>query len=226
MRRAGALLRYVLSWAIGGALVVAAVLVLAGRGNDDAVTLPPVRQIQLTAAARTAGCELRTGDRSNVLGLPVPGVPGRRPARAGVYDDPPDGADLVAALRRGVIVIQHRADLPDDVIDELRALQKAIPRGPSSRPSRSGPGSRWRWWPGAASWAAGPTPGARWTPSGLFRGRFIGSGPTAPDEGARGRRWASAPHRHRGAPRAPWWDTRRLPGGSPQIRRRPRWKPP
>jgi hypothetical protein len=174
------LLRYVLAWACAGAVVVAAVLVLVGRGDDDAVTLPPVREIQLTAAARTAGCELRTGDRSNVLGLPVPGVPGRRPARAGVYDDPPDGADLVAALRRGVIVIQHRADLPDDVVDELRALQKAIPEGTivTPEPVRTRFAVAvvaWRRVLGCRTYARGAVDAIR-----LFRGRFIGSGPDRP----------------------------------------------
>ena len=174
------LLWYVLGWACAGAVVVAAVLVLVGRGDDDAVTLPPVRQIQLTAAARTAGCELRTGDRSNVLGLPVPGAPGRPPARAGVYDDPPDAADLVAALRRGVIVIQHRADLPDDVVDELRALQKAIPEGTivTPEPVRTRFAVSvvaWRRVLGCRTYATGAVDAIR-----LFRGRFIGSGPDRP----------------------------------------------
>lgn len=174
------LLRYVLAWAFGGAIVVAAVLVFVGRDDDDAVTLPPVRQIELTAAARSAGCELRTGDRSNVLGLPVPGAPGRTPAPAGVYDDPPRAADLVAALRRGVVVVQHRADLPEDVIDELRALQKAIPEGtivtPEPVKTRFAVAVvAWRRVLGCRTYAVGTVDAIR-----LFRGRFIGSGPDRP----------------------------------------------
>lgn len=174
------LLRYVLAWACGGVIVIAAVLILVGRGDDDAVTLPPVRQIELATAARTAGCELRTGDGSDVLGLPVSGAPGRRPTPAGVYDDPPNGADLVAALRRGVIVIQHRADLPEDAIDELRALQKAIPDGTivTPEPVRTRFAVAvvaWRRLLGCRSYVPGAVDAIR-----LFRGRYIGSGPDRP----------------------------------------------
>jgi hypothetical protein len=97
-----------------------------------------------------------------------------------VYDDPPDGADLVAALRRGVIVIQHRADLPDDVVDELRALQKAIPEGTivTPEPVRTRFAVAvvaWRRVLGCRTYARGAVDAIR-----LFRGRFIGSGPDRP----------------------------------------------
>jgi len=174
------LLRYVLAWAGGAALVVAVVLVVLGPDDDDAVTLPPVRQIELTAAARAAGCELRSGDAWDVLALPLPGTPRGRAARAGVYDEPPDAAELVAALRRGVIVVQHRADLPERERDELRALQKAIPGGTivTPEPARSPyavAAVAWRRVLGCRNYAAGAADAIR-----LFRGRFIGSGPDRP----------------------------------------------
>lgn len=174
------LLRYVLGWAGGAALAVAALLAVLGREDEDAVTLPPVRQIELTAAARSAGCELRSGPRSDVPGLPLPGARGGRAAPPGVYERTPDRAGLVAAVRRGVIVIQHRADLPGDELDELRTLQKAIPQGtivtPEPVTTRYAVAVvAWRRLLACRTYAAGAVDAIR-----LFRGRFIGSGPDRP----------------------------------------------
>lgn len=174
------LLRYVLGWAGGAALVVGIIVVVLGRDEDASVTLPPVRQIELTAAARSAGCELRSGDRWNVVGLPIPGAPGGRSAPAGVYDETPNRAELVAALRRGLIVIQHRADLPGKARDQLRALQKAIPAGTivTPEPVRTRYAVAvvaWRRLLGCRAYGAAAVDAIR-----LFRGRFIGSGPDRP----------------------------------------------
>ncbi len=177
------LLRYVLGWASGAALVVAAILVVLGRDGSDEVTLPPVRQIELTAAARSAGCDLRTGARWDMLGLPVPGAPGGTPAKAGVYDEPADPAGLVTALRRGVVVIQHRADLPKDVRDQLRRLRDAIPAGTIVTPEAvrtpyAVAVVAWRRVLGCRDFRSGTADAIR-----LFRGRYIGSGPDPPGPG-------------------------------------------
>lgn len=174
------LLRYVLGWATGAALVVAAVLVVLGRDGADEVSLPPVRQIELTAAARSAGCDLRTGDRWDVLGLPVPGAPGAGAAKAGVYDEPADPAGVVAALRRGVVVIQYRADLPEKVRDQLRKLREAIPAGTIVTPEAvrtpyAVAVVAWRRVLGCRDYRSGTPDAIR-----LFRGRYIGSGPDRP----------------------------------------------
>lgn len=171
------LLRYVLAWTSAAALVVAAVLLLLGRDSGDEVSLPPVRQIELTAAARSAGCDLRAGDRWDVLGLPLPGAAGDRPARAGTYDEPPDPVELVAALRRGIVVIQHRAELPEEIREELRDLRDAIPAGTIVAPERvrtpyAVAVVAWRRVLACREYRAGAADAIR-----LFRGRFIGSGP-------------------------------------------------
>lgn len=174
---ASGLLRYVVAWVTGGALVIAAVMAFIGREDQDAVTLPPVRQIELTSAARSAGCELRAGDLAQGAGLPAPDAPGPRPLPAGVYDEPPDPRGLAAAVRRGVIVVQHRPDLPGDVLDALRALQKAVPAGTIVTPEVAGTRyevtvTAWRRSLGCPRFSRDSVDAIR-----LFRGRFVGTGP-------------------------------------------------
>jgi hypothetical protein len=165
----------------GGAAVVAAAAVAllgAGDGADDTVALPPVRQIELTAAARTAGCELRTGDVLRMAGLPA--RPAGPPARPGVLDDPPTPDALAGSLRRGLIVIQYRRGLPEDAVTRLRVLQALVPRGTLVAPQRT-PGpfavevAGWRRLLGCRELSSAAVDAIR-----LFRGRFIGLGPDRP----------------------------------------------
>jgi len=175
----GALALYVVAWALTGGIVAAALLfALQGGGDDGDVSLPPVRETELTLAAQRAGCELRTGRGRAGDEPPVDGPPAT-PARAGVYDEPPPTAALVAALRRGVVVISYRRDLPDEQRDELRELQTAVPAGTIVTPNDRMPFvvavTAWRQRLGCRR-IAGPTRDALQ----LFRGRFVGSGPDSP----------------------------------------------
>ena len=56
-----ALALYVVAWLLTGALVAVAAVMLRGGDGDETVTLPPVRQTELTQAARRAGSDLRSG---------------------------------------------------------------------------------------------------------------------------------------------------------------------
>src|SRR5690349_1039111 len=108
-RNRGALAGYVVVWLIGAAAVVGGVAVALSGGGEDTVALPPVQQIELATAARTAGCEFRRTRRGEVTNPPVDGAPAATPESPGIKDDPPSGeASLLAALRHGVVVIHYR----------------------------------------------------------------------------------------------------------------------
>lgn len=151
---------------------------MALRGPDeDTVSLPPVRQTELTDAARSAGCDLRlTGDfeRSN----PVAGGPRTAaPLEPGVYERPPDSRRLVAALRRGIIVIQYRSGLDEKEVEQLQELQRAVPSGTIVTPNGTEmpfvvAATAWRRVLGCPDFTAATIDAIR-----LFRGRFLGSGP-------------------------------------------------
>ena len=168
---------YVLTWALGATVVAVAALALLGRGDRDTVALPPIRQIELSSAARAAGCTLRDGDRGPEVGLPRDSPALRRPARAGVYEQPPDPSLLGAALRRGLVVIQYGRTLADEEVERLQALQQTVPAGTVLAPERI----RTRYEVTIAGWrrllACPRFTDATVDAMRLFRGRFIGSGP-------------------------------------------------
>jgi hypothetical protein len=133
-----ALVAYVAAWLIGAALVTTALVVLLDRGEEEPVALPPVRQTELDLAAQVAGCELRRKRDGEALNPPVTG-PGRAaPAQPGFYETQPATGSLIAALRRGIVVIHFRADLDDSRLDELRPLQEAVPTGTIVTPNATG----------------------------------------------------------------------------------------
>jgi hypothetical protein len=133
-----------------------------------------VRETRLTDAAGQSRCELRTGA---ALNPPADGPAGGRPARPGFYDTPVASAQLGAAVRRGIIVIQYRAGLGDDGIDALKNLQTAFPNGTIVAPNAT------RMHFEVAVTAYRRLLGCRqFSPRvldaiQLFRGRFLGSGP-------------------------------------------------
>ena len=71
----GAVVGYVVVWLVGAAAAVAVVAAVLGGRGEDTVVLPPVRQIELAAAARSAGCEFRRTRQGENTNPPVDGAP-------------------------------------------------------------------------------------------------------------------------------------------------------
>jgi len=136
-------------WIGGGGAV--AVLVLAGvtaaillsgggsntaasKGGFAAATIPPSKMTNLTAAAKAAGCQLRTypdygnahttGSVTYKTNPPTSGDHNPEPAADGAY--PPGAAPAVAqsvhSLEHGRVEIQWRSGLPKRQINQLHAL--------------------------------------------------------------------------------------------------------
>jgi hypothetical protein len=173
----GALARYIAAWTAGGACVALLLVVLLRDRSPETVSLPPVERTQLRAAAAAAGCDLRRARPGERLNPPVDGAPGSRPAAAGVYDEPPETAALLAAIRRGIVVVHFRAGLDDVVVEELRVIQRGIPAGTIVTANTTG----MRYAVAAAAYrrllgCPRFTPAAR-DALRLFHGRFVGSGP-------------------------------------------------
>lgn len=148
---------------------------LVGPGGTEEVSLPPVQQTELTAAARAAGCELRrhAGERP---GDPPTEGPAAPPAEPGVYDSPRPSGALIRAIRRGVTVIYHRRALNEDRLEQLERLQRAVPAGTIVTPDDD-----LRYELAVTAWRrilTCPRISDRAIDAmRLFRGRFIGSGP-------------------------------------------------
>jgi hypothetical protein len=152
------------------------VFAIFGRG-DETVSLPPIRETELTEAVSTSRCRLQTDGRGERLSPPVNGPAGGRAAQPGVYDKPLATAALTAALRRGIIVIQFRADLDGDVVKALKTLHAAVPEGTIVAPDSAGTRSdltvlAYRRLLTCPRFTAASLDAVQ-----LFRGRFLGSGP-------------------------------------------------
>lgn len=174
--RRGALLLYTAGWLLGVGLIVGLVLALFGEG-DDTVSLPPVRQTELVDAAAQSRCQFRTARTGERLNPPVDGPAGKPAAAPGFYDQPVSSAALAAAVRRGIVVIQFRADLDGRAVDALKALQEAVPAGTIVAPNATGMRfelavTAYRRLLGCPRFSDQALDAVQ-----LFRGRFLGSGP-------------------------------------------------
>lgn len=169
-----ALLGYVAAWLVAGA--GAAALIIALIHEDDEPRLPPVRQIELGAAVRAAGCELRSGGGRASDRPAVAGPPAARPARPAVYRRAPAESALVGAMRRGVVVVHYRPGLPAPRIAELEQLHEAMPVGTIVAPNAAMPFAiavtAWRQRLSCRSMRPELLDAVQ-----LFRGRYVGSGP-------------------------------------------------
>jgi len=173
----GALAGYVVCWLVACTVVAAVAASVLDRFSEDEVSLPPLRGTVLADAARHAGCELRRVAPGERTRPPVNGTPASRAAAPGVYDEPPSADELVAAMRRGIIVIHLGERIPSDVRPTLVTIQKALPAGTIVTPDRSGMTyalavTVHRRLLGCRSASVRTLDAIR-----LFRGRFVGSGP-------------------------------------------------
>jgi hypothetical protein len=167
---------YIAIWVASAALVAGAAILVLDASEPADVALPPVRATELAAAARDARCELTPARAGQRLNPPVDG-PAARPAAPGIYDTPPDTASLVGSMRRGVVVVYVRADVPDGAFEVLENIQKAVPAGTivvrndAAMPFQLAMTAYRRL-------LACPRLTARtFDAVRLFRGRFVGSGP-------------------------------------------------
>ena len=173
------LLRYAAGWLLAGALVAGLLVWIVDDGEED-VSLPPIEQTRLAAAARVARCQLRHPRHGELLNPPVEGARATKPLRPGVYDEPGSVESVIAAVRRGVIVVQYRPGLPEERIEQLGELQRAVPAGTIVVPNATRMPfeiavTGWRRLLGCPRFSEDSIDAVR-----LFRGRFIGQGPDLP----------------------------------------------
>jgi hypothetical protein len=171
------LLGYAAAWLVAAAAIAVLAVVLLHGSDSQNVSLPPVREMQLSSAAREARCKLVHAGRRGASLTPAVDGPTAIPAAPGVYDQPPATAALIGALRRGVVVIQVGAAVPDGTVDRLADLQRALPEG--TIVTRAEPGMPFAIAVTAYRRLLGCP---RYTPRALdavqlFRGRFVGTGP-------------------------------------------------
>jgi hypothetical protein len=173
-----ALVLYAAAWVVTGSLVAAAILIALPGGDASAPALPPVQQTELTLAAHDAGCELRSGAGPARFDLSAQGPPAQ-PAATRVYEEAPPAAALTGALRRGVVVISYRPNVPEQQRDELRTVQTAVPHGTIVTPNDRMPfmiaATAWRRQLRCRRVGRATLDAVR-----LFRGRYLGSGPDSP----------------------------------------------
>jgi hypothetical protein len=168
---------YAVVWLVSAAAVVGVIFAIFGGEGADTVDVPPVRETQLADAVGRSRCILRTASPGERLNPAVDGPAHVRPAHAGFYDDPVPTAELTAAVRRGIVVIQFRSGVSGDVVDALKQLQQAVPEGTIVAPNGTGMHFElavvaYRRLLGCPRFTTQALDAIQ-----LFRGRFLGSGP-------------------------------------------------
>jgi hypothetical protein len=171
-----AALAYAAAWLVAAAVIVGVLLAVLDSGEPDEVSLPPVHETELDAAAAQAGCELERAEAGERLNPPVVGGANAAPAAPGFYEEPLDGESLLAAMREGVVVI-HFHDLASSEVDLLRDFQEAVPDGTIVVRNETGMPfavavTAYRRLLGCRALSQSSADAIQ-----LFRGRFVGSGP-------------------------------------------------
>jgi hypothetical protein len=172
-----AVLLYATVWLVAAAAAVGIVFAVFGGEEAGTVSVPPLRETELGAAAGESRCVLQRADAGERLNPPVDGPAGGHAAKGGFYDKPVSTAQLTSAVRHGVIVIQFREGLSDADVDALKSLQEAVPEGTIVAPNGTGMPFEiavvaYRRLLGCPRFTTQALDAVQ-----LFRGRFIGSGP-------------------------------------------------
>lgn len=171
------LVGYVAGGVLVLAVVVILVLTLAGGGDDkstaskdvlpDGGSVPEQKVTDLDAAAKAAGCELKsfksnsrehTDDLNEQIPYssspPTSGKHYLEPAEDGAYDEAPDVKQLVHTMEHGRVIIWFKPSLPADERADLKALfdedeyQMVITPDPT----------RMKYEVAATAWSADPKP--------------------------------------------------------------------
>jgi len=166
---------YVAVWLAAAAIVAVGVLAVLDGDGEEEVSLPPIQETELDASARRAGCELRRARPGERLDPVVDGLAASQAAPAGFHEEVLDTASLVAAMRRGVVVIHFRSDVDADRVDDLRRIQESAPNGTIVTPNSTMPfevaATAFRRLLGCSKANDASIEALL-----LFRGRFLGSG--------------------------------------------------
>jgi hypothetical protein len=168
---------YAAVWLVAVGAVVGVVLAVFGGEPETTVSVPPLRATELGTAAGQSRCVLRRADAGERLNPPVDGPAGGRVAKGGFYEEPVPTAELTAAVRHGIILIQFREGLSDPDVDALKKLQEAAPDGTIVAPNATRMPFEiavvaYRRLLGCPRFTAQALDAVQ-----LFRGRFMGSGP-------------------------------------------------
>ena len=148
-----ALIRFTALWVIAGA-VVATGLILVLDAADGPPPLPPLREADLGAAVREAGCTLTAPLAGNLTSAQE------------------------ADLRRGVVLIRHRPDLAEDSIEQLELVRRRVPAATkvtAGGTTAAVAATAWRRELSCGRFDSSTLDALR-----LFRARYIGRGPDAP----------------------------------------------
>jgi hypothetical protein len=116
---------YVLGWLAAGAAVAALVIALVSGGGDGArpasshAGAPPVREVTLDDAVRSAGCRVRA--------VATGAAGAARAPRAGIRRDGLTAGARDAAVRRGLVVIEYPPAVRGAAYERLEGVQRAVP---------------------------------------------------------------------------------------------------
>ncbi len=166
-------LTHLLGWLAAGAVATAAAILLLGSGSDPSRSpsgLRPVHEIALVDAMRHARCTLRTTRPNLGSGSPAH-------VRPGIYDTPLRAATYGGALARGIVVIEYSDAFELTRLDELAAVQRALPAGTIVAPSRQRTRTALRASAYRRVLRCAETGQAALDALALFRGRFVGQAP-------------------------------------------------
>ena len=117
---------YAAAWLAAGA-IVAVLLVAVLRSSEEAQELPPVESTELSAAVRAGRCEMLPANGRRPGNPPADGPFAVEPAEPDIYTEPQPDDRLVAAVRRGTVVVHYRRPVDEERLRQLELLHEALP---------------------------------------------------------------------------------------------------